>query len=103
MNSGTIIGVSIGLPIGGVAGVFNPALMRSVYPYEWQERYQKNGAILLMTAGYGAVGGMVGGAIGGSISRHAIHDLGLIGGAVGGAVGGTVGAAMAIYRNFLNG
>ena len=102
MNSGTIIGASIGLPIGGVVGFFNPALMRSVYPDEWKRSYQKNGLIVLMTAAYGAVGGMVGGAIGGSISSHTIHDLGLIGGAVGGAVGGTMGAAIFVYRHFLN-
>ena len=103
MVSGTIIGASIGFPMGGVVGFFNPALLSSVYPDAWQKPYKKNVSIVFLTGGYGAVGGMVGGAVGGAISSRTIHDMGLIGGAVGGAAGGTIGAAITIYTIFRQG
>jgi hypothetical protein len=99
MNTGTIVGCAIGLPIGGAVGLLNPAL---VYPEEWKKSYENNGAILFPTCGYGAVCGSLGGAIGGTISHNIIHDGGVIGGALGGAVGGTAGAAYYIYTFFID-
>ncbi len=100
MNSGTIIGGAIGLPVGGVIGIFNPALFNSVYPEEWEKSYENNGAILFPTCGYGIVGGSLGGAICGTISHNLIRDMGIIGGVVGGACGGTVASVYYIFTFF---
>lgn len=102
MNIGTIVGASIGLPVGGVVGFLNPIVLHSIYPTEWTDAYRTNGAIFLLTSGYGVIGGVIGGAVGGTISDGLIHDGGVIGGALGGAVGGTVGGVYSIYRVFLD-
>ncbi len=97
MNDATIIGAIIGLPVGGVVGLLNPALLDSVYPKEWKKSYENNGAILFPTCIGGIVGGTIGGAIGGSMSNN-----GVIGGIAGGAIGGTLGASIYIYTFFLD-
>jgi hypothetical protein len=102
MNIGTIVGTTIGLPVGVAVGFMNPIVFNPIYPTEWTDAYNKNGAVVLLTSGYGAVGGVIGGAVGGTISHNLIRDGGFVGGALGGAVGGTVGGVYCIYRVFLD-
>lgn len=102
MNIGTIVGVSIGLPVGGVVGFLNPIVLHPIYPPEWTDAYKTNGFVNFPASGYGAICGAVGGMVGGTISDGLIHDGGVIGGALGGAVGGTVGGVYCIYRVFLD-
>lgn len=89
-----MLGAIIGAQVGGVIGIFNPAIFDSVYPEEWKQPYHTNGAVLFITGGYGVVGGMVGG----SISDFTIRDNGIIGG----AVGGTLASVYSIYKLFLD-
>jgi hypothetical protein len=102
MNIGTIVGASIGMPVGGVVGFLNPILLNSVYSEEWKKSYERNGAILFLTTGYGAIGGALCGAVGGTISHNIINDSGVIGGLIGSAFGGTVGGVYCIYTVFLD-
>jgi hypothetical protein len=102
MNIGTIVGATIGLPVGGVVGFLNPIVFNPVYPKEWANAYRTNGVVMLPASGYGAVCGSVGGMVGGTISDGLIHDGGFVGGVLGGAVGGTAGAVYYIYTFLVN-
>jgi hypothetical protein len=102
MNIGTIVGASIGLPVGGVVGFLNPIVFNPVYPKEWSDSYKTNGFVMLPASGYGAVCGAVGGMVGGTISDGLIHDGGFVGGTLGGTFGGTIGGVYYIYKVFLD-
>ncbi len=98
MNTGTIIGGAIGLPVGVAVGVIIPGI--EFLPQEWRQSYDGNIAIFVHTFGCGAVGGAAGGAIGGTISDGLIHDGGVIGGAIGAIVGSSLTTTLYIYNWF---
>ena len=98
MNTGTIVGCAIGLPVGGAIGVIIPGI--DVLPPEWRQSYENNIAIFVHTFGCGGVGGAAGGAICGTISHNLIHDGGVIGGALGGIVGSSLTTTLYLYKWF---
>ena len=98
MNTGTIVGCAIGLPIGGAVGAIIPGI--EVLPQEWRQSYDNNIAIFGHTLVFGAASGAAGGAIGGTISDGLIHDGGVIGGAIGGIVGSSLTTTLYVYKWF---
>lgn len=97
----SIVGAIIGMPIGGMIGLFTPVILNDVYPKTWSDSYKNNGAIIVVTCIGGIVGGSISGAIIGHISNKSIiPDYGILGGVVGGVVGGLAGGTFQVYSNY---